>query len=206
MPFLGASAIDGMGRLLQAVREELLPQLAARQTAVPVVPAGARHATINVNGIDGGQPVDGIQTPCVADLCRAVFDRRFLIEEGLDATRREIAELVERVAAIAGGVRFDVRDLMIVHPTRTPDDSPVIGALEQSIQSVLGRRAELIASPGTYDHKHVARIAGIPHCVAYGPGELEQAHQPDEYCRIDDIVNATKVLALATLDLMGAGR
>jgi succinyl-diaminopimelate desuccinylase len=206
MPFLGVSAIDGMGRLLQSVRDELMPALASRRTDVPVVPPGARHATINVNGIEGGQPVDGMQTPCVADLCRAVFDRRFLIEEGFDATKREIAELVERVAAGANGVRFDVRDLMVVHPTRTPKDSPVISALERSIQSVLGRRAELIASPGTYDHKHVARIAGIPHCVAYGPGELELAHQPDEYCRIDDIVNATKVLALATLDLMGAGR
>jgi len=206
MPFLGVSAIDGMGRLLQSVRDELMPALASRRTGVPVVPPGARHATINVNSIEGGQPIDGIQTPCVADLCRAVFDRRFLIEEGFDATRREIAQLVERVAAGAAGVRFDVRDLMIVHPVRTPDDSPVIGALEHSIQRVLGRRAELIASPGTYDHKHVARIAGVPHCVAYGPGELELAHQPDEYCRIDDIVNATKVLALATLDLMGAGR
>jgi succinyl-diaminopimelate desuccinylase len=206
MPFLGVSAIDGMGRLLQSVRDELMPALASRRTAVPVVPPGARHATINTNGIEGGQPVDGIQTPCVADLCRAVFDRRFLLEEGFDATRREVAELVERVAAGSHGVRFDVRDLMVVHPTRTPDDSPVIGALEDSIQRVLGRRAELIASPGTYDHKHVARIAGIPHCVAYGPGELELAHQPDESCRIDDIVNATKVLALATLDLMGAGR
>ena len=206
MPFLGVSAIDGMARLLQSVREELMPALASRRTDVPVVPSGARHATININGIEGGQPVDGIQTPCVADLCRAVFDRRFLIEEGFDATKREIAELVARIAEHPGGVRFDVRDLMVVHPTRTPDDSPVIAALEHSIQSVLGRRAELIASPGTYDHKHVARIAGIPHCVAYGPGELELAHQPDESCRIDDIVNATKVLALATLDLMGAGR
>src|SRR3954452_569520 len=205
MTFLGVSAIAGMGRLLQSVRDELMPALASRRTDVPVVPPGARHATINVNGIDGGQPVDGIQTPCVADLCRAVFDRRFLIEEGFDATRREIAELVERMAAHSGGVRFDLRDLMVVHPTRTPDDSPVIAALDQAIQSVLGRRAQLIASPGTYDHKHVARIAGIPHCVAYGPGELELAHQPDEYCRIDDIVNATKVLALATLDLMGGG-
>jgi len=206
MPFLGVSAIDGMTRLLQSVRDDLMPSLASRRTAVPVVPPAARHATINVNGIEGGQPVDGIQTPCVADLCRAVFDRRFLIEEGFDATRREIADLVERVSALAHGVRFDVRDLMVVHPVRTPDDSPVIAALEQSIESILGRRAELIASPGTYDHKHVTRIAGIPHCVAYGPGELELAHQPDEYCRIDDIVNATKVLALATLDLMGAGR
>ena len=81
-----------------------------------------------------------------------------------------------------------------------------MGAVERAIGRVLDRQATLVASPGTYDHKHVARIAGIPHCVAYGPGELELAHQPDESCRIDDLVNATKVLALATLDLMGAGR
>jgi succinyl-diaminopimelate desuccinylase len=103
-------------------------------------------------------------------------------------------------------VRFDLRDLMVVHPTRTPDDSPVIAALDRSIRRVLGKPADLIASPGTYDHKHVARIAGVPHCVAYGPGELELAHQPDESCRIDDLVNATKVIALATLDLMSRGR
>src|SRR6185312_5394707 len=99
MPFLGVNAIDGMGRLLQSVREVLMPALSSRRTAVPVVPPGARHATINVNGVDGGQPIDGIQTPCVADLCRAVFDRRFLIEEGFDATRQEIVQLVDRIAA-----------------------------------------------------------------------------------------------------------
>src|SRR3954454_465693 len=204
MPFLGVNAIDGMGRLLQAVRDDLMPALASRQTAVPVVPPGARHATININGIEGGQPVDGIQTPCIADVCRTVFDRRFLMEEGFAAAKQEIAALVAAVAADANGVRFDVRDLMVVHPTKTPDDSPVIAALARAIEQVLGRRPELIASPGTYDHKHVARIAGVPHCVAYGPGELELAHQPDEYCRIEDLVNATKVIALSTLDLMGA--
>jgi succinyl-diaminopimelate desuccinylase len=206
MPFLGVSAIDGMTQLLEAVRAELMPQLASRRTAMPVVPAAARHATINVNGIEGGQAVDGIQTPCVADFCRAVFDRRFLMEEGFEATKAEIEQLVARARAIAPGVTFDLRDLMIVQPTRTPDDSPVISALDASIQRVLGKRPELIASPGTYDHKHVTRIAGVPHCVAYGPGELEIAHQPDEYCRVDDLINATKVIALATLDLMSSAR
>ena len=33
---------------------------------------------------------------------------------------------------------------------------------------------------------------------------FEQAHQPDEYCRVDDLVNSTKVLALAILELTGA--
>ncbi|MGE0462067.1 MAG: acetylornithine deacetylase/succinyl-diaminopimelate desuccinylase family protein [Vicinamibacterales bacterium] len=204
MPFLGVSAIDGMGHLLQAIREELLPALAARRTEVPVVPDGARQATINVNGISGGQPVDGIQTPCVADVCRAVFDRRFLLEEGFDQTKREVQAMLDRVRARVPRVEYALRDLMVVHPTRTPDDSPVIAAIEAGVGRVLGRKATRVASPGTYDHKHVARIAGVPHCVAYGPGQLEQAHQPDEYCRVDDLVASTKVLALAILRLTGA--
>ena len=203
MPFLGVSAIDAVARVVEAVRRELGPRLAERVTAMPVVPEAARHATINVNGIEGGQPVDGMQTPCVADRCRAVFDRRFLIEEDFETVKREVAALVDRTLAATPGVTHELRDLMIVHPTRTPEGSPLVAALDDAIQRVLGRKAELVASPGTYDHKHVARIAGVPQCVAYGPGELEMAHQPDEWCRIDDLVNATKVLALATLNLMG---
>jgi succinyl-diaminopimelate desuccinylase len=206
MPFLGVSAIDGMTEVLTAIKRELEPSLARRVTAMPVVPEAARHATININAIEGGQPIDGMQTPCVADRCRAVFDRRFLIEEGFAVARNEIEALVKRAVAALPGIEYELRDLMVVEPVLTPPGSPVIGALDGAIRRVLGAPASLVASPGTYDHKHIARIAGIPHCVAYGPGELELAHQPDEYCRISDLINATKVIALATLDLMGGGR
>jgi succinyl-diaminopimelate desuccinylase len=201
MPFLGVSAIEHMGVILDKVRRELLPALAGRTTSVPVVPDGARHATLNINGIMGGQPVDGIQTPCVADHCRAVFDRRFLLEEGFEATKAEIEALLERAAAETPRLRYALRDLMVVHPVRTPDGSPLVSSLERGISRVLGRDAAHIASPGTYDHKHVDRIAGIPNCVAYGPGILDLAHQPDEWCGVDDLVNATKVLALSILEL-----
>jgi len=201
MPFLGVSAIEHMGVILDRMRRELLPALASRTTGVPVVPDGARHATLNINGIMGGQDVNGIQTPCVADLCRAVFDRRFLLEEGFDAARAEIEALLERAAAETPKLAYALRDLMVVHPVRTPEGSPLVASLERGIQRVLGRRARQIASPGTYDHKHVDRIAGIPNCVAYGPGILDLAHQPDEWCGIDDLVNATKVLALSILEL-----
>lgn len=204
MPFLGVNAIEGMGALLHIIQEELQPVLAARRTDVPVVPPGARHATLNINGIFGGQPVDGIQSPCVADLCRAVFDRRFLVEEGFEFTKREVESVIDRVRTRMPRVEYSLTDLMVVHPTRTPDDSPVIAAIDRGVEHVLGRRPAHVASPGTYDHKHVTRIAGVPHCVAYGPGELEQAHQPDEYCAVDDLVTSTKVLAAAILDLTGA--
>jgi succinyl-diaminopimelate desuccinylase len=201
MPFHGVSAIDHMGVVLERIRRELMPRIAERSTAMPVVPAEARHATLNVNGIEGGQPVDGIQTPCVADVCKAVFDRRFLIEEGFETARDEIVALLDRAAAEVPDFRYELRDLMVVHPVRTPADSPLIGVLDRGLQRVLGRSGGLVASPGTYDHKHVTRIGGITNCVAYGPGILDLAHQPDEYCGIDDLVNATKVIALALLDL-----
>jgi succinyl-diaminopimelate desuccinylase len=203
MPFHGVSAIEHMGMLLDRIRDDLQPRLAARTTAVPVIPAGARHATLNINGISGGQPVDGIQTPCVADRCRAVFDRRFLLEEGFDATRAEIVELLNAVARDVPDFQYEIRDLMVVHPTKTPDGSPVVSALDRALHRVLRRSGGLVASPGTYDQKHFARIAGVPHCVAYGPGILDLAHQPDEYVDISDLINATKVIALAVLELTG---
>lgn len=201
MPFHGVNAIEHMGLVLDRIERDLLPSLRARTTEMPVIPAGARHATLNINGISGGQPVDGIQTPCVADHCRAVFDRRFLLEEGFDATRAEIVALLDGVARDVTGFDYQIKDLMIVHPTKTPDGSPVVSAIDRALHRVLGRSGGLVASPGTYDQKHFARIAGVPHCVAYGPGILDLAHQPDEYVDIADLVNATKVLALAILEL-----
>jgi len=203
MPFLGTNAIEHMGVILDRIRRVLMPALQSRTTAVPVKPDGARHATLNINGIAGGQPVDGIQTPCVADICRAIFDRRFLAEEGFDATRAEIVDLLETAARETPELLFELRDLMIVHPVRTPDGASVVSSLERSVQQVLGRPVLLAASPGTYDHKHVDRIAGVPNCVAYGPGILDLAHQPDEYCDIEDLMQSTKVLALSLLELTG---
>lgn len=203
MPFLGVSAIDHMGAILEAIRTEVQPALLERVTDMPVVPEGARSSTLNVNALVGGQPVDGVQSPCVADRCSAVFDRRFLIEEGFEATKAEIQELLDRIAGRIPDFEYQLTDQMIVHPCQTPEGSPLVASLQRSIFEILGTDPELIASPGTYDQKHFARIAGVEDCVAYGPGILELAHQPDEYCDIDDLVNSTKVMALSTLDLAG---
>lgn len=206
MPFLGVNAIAGMGALLHAIDRELQPALAARRTSVPVVPEGARHATLNINSITGGQGDAEVQSPCVAHHCRAVFDRRYLPEESFDEVRGEVAALLQRVARHSPGGHFTLHDLMHVAPVRTPDASPLVLALARSIREVQGREAALVASPGTYDHKHVARLGAIEHCVAYGPGRLELSHQPDEWCDLDDLVRATQVMALTLLDLAGGDR
>jgi succinyl-diaminopimelate desuccinylase len=198
MPFNGVNAVDQMTVFLNAVNEKLRPKLAALVTKMPVAPEAARRATLNINSIFAGQQLDQRQTPCVPDRCTAVFDRRFLLEEDLDAIKREFAELLAEI-----GLPHEIRDRMIVMPTFTPTDSPVSSAVAGAIQQVCGRPAEYTASPGTYDQKHFVRIAKVNDCISYGPGIIELAHQPDEYVSLDDLETSAKVMALATLRLMG---
>jgi succinyl-diaminopimelate desuccinylase len=132
-----------------------------------------------------------------------VFDRRFLIEESFDTVRAEIVALLDRTAAACPGLDYELHDRLVVHPSQAPLDSPLVAALDRAIASVVGRVPAIVASPGTYDQRHVDRIGGVGHCVAYGPGRLELAHQPDEYCDVDELIAATKVLALAILALAG---
>ncbi|MDE2874836.1 MAG: acetylornithine deacetylase/succinyl-diaminopimelate desuccinylase family protein [Gemmatimonadota bacterium] len=203
MPHLGRSAIDDMGAVLEAFRTRVGPRLAALRSSLPVVPGHSRRPSLNVNAIEGGQAGETDQTPCVADRCTATFDRRFIPEESLDDVREEVMDAVARVAAEDPGRSLSVVDRLVVHPVRTPPGSPVVAALSNAIRAVRGHDATLVASPGTYDQKHFARIGGIEHCVAYGPGPLAEAHQPDESCGVDDLVACTQVLALAVLELAG---
>ena len=205
MSHLGHSAIDDMGALLEAFRTRLAPELATRTSALPIVPELSRRPSLNVNAITGGQAGGGTQSPCVADRCVATVDRRFIPEESLDEVRGDIARLVRSVEADDPERRFTIEERMVVHPTSAPPGSPLVAALSRAVETVRGRPAELVASPGTYDQKHFTRIAGIEHCVAYGPGPLEEAHQPDESCAVDDLVASTQVLALAALELLGSG-
>ena len=204
MPFLGDSAIAHMAAFLHRIETELLPRLAQRTTAQPVEPKEARRSTLNINGIHGGQPeTDGYPAPVVAHSCRAMLDRRFLVEEPIADVRGEIVALLDELKRTRKGFAYEVRDVMAFLPTFTPLDAPVVTAVADEIRRVLGREPQFIASPGTYDQKHIARIGHLHDCIAYGPGILDLAHQPDEYVVIDDMVMSAQVMALAALRLVG---
>ncbi|WP_163273053.1 acetylornithine deacetylase/succinyl-diaminopimelate desuccinylase family protein [Chelativorans alearense] len=207
MPFLGDSAIRHMGAVLSAFEEELFPALEAKETHMPVVPEGARRSTMNINSIHGGQTEDffpGLPSPNVADSCRLVIDRRFLIEEDIGQVKGEVVAILERLKRERPRFDYKIRDLMEVLPLMTERDAPVPNALAGAIREVFGKEPEYVISPGTYDQKHVARFGHLHDCVAYGPGILDLAHRPDEWVGIDDMVESAKVMA-AGLDALLRG-
>ena len=206
MPFLGDSAIRHMSAFLELLESRLFPALDKKQTSMPVVPEGARRSTLNLQAVHGGEAesFDGMPSPCVPDSCRLIMDRRFLIEENIAEVKAEVTSLLDELADSRLNFRYQIRDIMEFLPTMTDAEAPVVQAVSSAIKNILGKTPEHIISPGTYDQKHIARIGHLHDCIAYGPGILDLAHQPDEYIVIDDMVTAAKVMAASTLELLGA--
>ncbi len=207
MPFLGDCAVRHMGAVLAEMEATLFPILGARRTDMPVVPDGARASTLNINAIHGGaaEPEEGytgLPAPCVPDRCRITIDRRFLIEEDLAEVKSELIALMERVKAARPTFAYEIRDLFEVQPTMTDRDAPVVRTVAQAIRTVLDRHPDYVVSPGTYDQKHIDRIGRLKNCIAYGPGILDLAHQPDEWVGVDDMMDSARVMALTLAELL----
>jgi len=204
MPFLGDCAVRHMHAVIDRFERELYPKLAARHTDMPVVPSGARSSTLNINSIHGGhaEQKEGFPAACVPDSCRMVIDRRLLIEEAMDDAKAEVVALLDQLARDRPGFQYGIRDLFEVMPTMADRNGPVARSAAAAIRRVTGRDAEFICSPGTYDQKHIDRVGKLKDCIAYGPGILDLAHQPDEYVVIEDMVTSAKVMALAAWSLL----
>lgn len=207
MPFLGDCAVRHMGAVLDKFETDLFPAMAQRRTDMPVVPEGARQSTMNINSIHGGQAAQaddftGLPAHCVPDSCRIVIDRRFLDEEPLDQVRGEVTALLDGLKTSRDRFEYELREINHVLPSMTDRDAPIAATLASQIETVLGIPAEFVASPGTYDQKHIDRIGKLKNCVAYGPGILELAHKPDEYIGVDDMMVSVEVMVRSLAALL----
>ena len=129
------------------------------------------------------------------DSCRIVIDRRYLVEESLDSVRDEVVGLLDDLRRDRPNFDYALRELNHVIPSMTDRDAPIARTVAAAIAEVMGKEAEFVASPGSYDQKHIDRIGKLKNCVAYGPGLLELAHKPDEYVGVDDMMDSAAVMA-----------
>jgi len=209
MPFLGDCAVRHMGAVIEALERDLYPALKQKRTSMPVVPEGARCATLNINSIHGGldEPevgYTGLPSALVPDRCRMVLDRRFIVEENLDDVRQELHAILQSIKKQRTNFDYRVNELFSVLPTMTEQSAPVVSAVAAAVEAQLGHAAEFVVSPGTYDQKHIDRIGRLHNCIAYGPGILDLAHQPDEYVGIQDMLDSAMVMG-RTLGTLLAG-
>ncbi len=173
-PAAGASALDAMVAVCNEMitwRNELRTQHHDDSFQVPT-------PTLNLGALHGGDHPNRI-----CGECELQMDLRPLPGMSINELRTTMRTRIER--SIAGhGVSLEIGDLYPgTPPMRTPADSPLVRFAEE----LTGRRAGS-AGYGT-EAPHFARL-GMDTLVI-GPGDIAQAHQPDEFvesARLDPAV------------------
>jgi acetylornithine deacetylase len=84
----------------------------------------------------------------------------------------------------------------------TPSDSAICGVIRSAHTSVTGRYLPTEAATYGADMRHFIAFGGMP-CVMYGAGDIKLAHAPDEYIEVEELLTATKVVAVALVEWCG---
>ncbi len=104
------------------------------------------------------------------------------------AEMRKAADEIERVF----GVSIEISPVQEVEAPPTAPDAPVVKALAKAVHDVYGVQAFPVGIGGGTVAAHF-REAGYPAAVWCRIGNM--AHQPDEYCLIDNMLGNAKVYA-----------
>ena len=197
MPETGHDALQAAVKLLNALYAE-----AGEYAMITSKVAGITHSTLNVGLISGG-----INTNVVPDKVVFKLDRRMIPEENPAAVEAALRALIERVAQPLSGIRVEVRRLLLSNAlTPLPGHEKLVGVLQQHAKRVLGEDIPAVGVP-LYTDARLYGEAGCP-IVLYGAGPrtiLESnAKRADENLLLEDLRNATRVVAGALADLLGA--
>lgn len=195
-PHRGINAFEKLVSVTRAL-QELSGKLGAKRTAAPIQAEEGAFPTMTI----GGRVEAGVKTNVVPDYAMMTIDRRLILEESVEEAYGEIEEAIRHLQEADPQIQVSIRKTLAFRGSSVQSDSVISMAVANCHREVYGQEAQKIVSPGFDDRHYWIHQAGIP-IVTYGPGLLKVAHAPDEYLFIDDLVQSTKVLALATLDLV----
>ena len=176
-PSLGVNALDGMHRVLGEViqwREELQSRYRNPAFAVEV-------PSLNLGHIHGGDNPNRI-----CGQCELQFDLRPLPGMQIKSLREELSDRLDRLLE-KSGLSWELVPVFDGIPAmETPRDAAIIRTMEQLTGSEAG--AVAFGTEGPYLNE-----LGLQ-TVICGPGNIDQAHQPDEYLALDDIQPAINLI------------
>jgi acetylornithine deacetylase len=195
----GALRLDGVSAIDRfADVQDALSRLEARRHrgfGHPAFPDGFLVAPISVGRLTAGDWPSTVPETLVAEGRFGV-----LPGERLDEAR---AEFVATVADACAGWpdRFGIEPATVewfegqFEPAATALDADLLSALGRCHAEVAGRPAVVRGVPYGSDLRFFTNDAGIP-AVLYGPGDASRAHAVDEYVELDEVLTASKAIAL----------
>ena len=172
-PSLGNNALEGMHEIMHAMlgyRDALGKQFKNNKFAVPT-------PTLNLGHIHGGDNANRI---CGA--CELHYDLRLLPDMKINHVRNNLRELISEIAQ-RSNLQCEFKSLFEGAPAlSTPANSEIVKLTEDLTQSP--SQSVVFATEGPYFSQMGMET------VILGPGNIDVAHQPNEYIEISQLQQA----------------
>jgi len=191
-PELGANAIYGAAKAIEAVERH---HAELRTRSHPLL--GSPSASV-------GTVRGGFTVSAVPDSCTFWIDRRLVPGEDGSSALAELSRRLHEDAATYPGTRVEERLAMEMPAMQSPADHPIFTALAAATADAGGPTLR----PGTWsaacDGGFLQR-GGIAPVVLFGPGSItKQAHRPDEFVPLPQLLIAARAYALLAVRWLSA--
>jgi succinyl-diaminopimelate desuccinylase len=190
MPERGVSAISYMARAIQALEEHASPFLPSALLGAP---------TLTVATIAGGTVPNVIPQEC-----SIVVTMRLVPGQSRETVEPVVRHVLDEVAGASGlDVRVDMEFLGGTgRAVETAPDHPLVRAVVTAATEARGVAPAVKGFTGGTEAAYFCPALGVP-MVIFGPGRLEQAHQPNEYVEIAALAQAARAYSLLAQTLLG---
>jgi acetylornithine deacetylase/succinyl-diaminopimelate desuccinylase len=185
-PYEGRNAIYAASGFINLVRSQLIPMVEG--TTFDLL----GNATLNVGVIRGGNDPNVIPDHCIVQI-----DRRWLPNESLD----QIYETYDTYAKLAAedlDCQYSIRsiDEAVASLKNTPHsidaDDPLVQAALAAVEEIAGKKQVPVAFPAWSDAALLSNNIGT-RCIVLGPGNINQAHTNNEFCSVQEILDAASI-------------
>ncbi|MFX1341245.1 MAG: M20 family metallopeptidase [Promethearchaeota archaeon] len=199
--FLGINAVEAMIPILTELYV-LKEEVEKRESSIPVIPLlrnlGAPSDKVtpmfNIDIIHGGT-----KSNIVPAECEVIINRRYIPEESYEQVVQEIEAAVERGKIKGKALDVEITTIHSTPPFKADITSPYAKKMQKALQAVHGfQDREFIVGGAAVstDMGFITQACGIDKILGIGAATFDNtsAHKPDEWVRIDDLVNMTKQL------------
>lgn len=205
LPHLGANAAAALAEALLRLEEATIAadaSLAPAQERLRRALVRPPHPLLESPTLTVTRIAGGVATNVVPDRATAVLDIRTLPGQAGGTIMDAVREVVQEVAS-RRGCRAEVSSRGERVALETAADDPLVVACAAAAQEALGRAPEHCGLTGATDATELVPALNIPFVIC-GPGNMAQAHQPDEWVDEDALAASAEIYArLARMMLTG---
>jgi len=200
----GGLRYEGVSAIEKAIQiHDALLRLEARRkrSAIhPLFKAYPNPVPLNIGTIKGG-----VWPSTVPEECVMKGRIGYLPNEMISSVRRQLEDCIKQTAKKDAWMRRHqpkVEWLGLWEASEIAPGHELAKLFKTTYKKVLKRKPRVGASPWGTDMRLLVNYARIP-TLLFGPGEMRQAHSVNEWVRIQDVIKATKIIALTLIEWCG---